>query len=106
MSPDSGAVLAPLPQGGGAEVGRTLGGTLLRSATQAFKNTPFTQAGRALTKHPEVIGLTKETLNQTLRSPAAINAAAEGALGGILRDGTAVVRDLGRYGADARDPSR
>jgi RHS repeat-associated protein len=83
---------------GAAGVGRAFGGTLLGSATQPFKNTPFTQAGRALTKHPEVIGLTKETLNQTLRSPAAINAAAEGALGGIIRSGTAVARDTPRFG--------
>ena len=73
-------------------------GALLRAGTQPFKDTALTQAGRALTKHPELVGLTKESLNQSLRSPAAINAAAEGALGGILQSGTAVSRTAGRFG--------
>jgi len=82
----------------GAVVGREAGGALLRAANQPFKNSPLALAGRALTKHPEVISLTKQTLNQTLRNPAAINAAAEGVIGGILRSGTAVVRDTPRFG--------
>lgn len=73
-------------------------GALLQAGLQPFKNSALTVAGRALTKHPDLVGLTKATLNQRLRSPAAINAAAEGALGGILRTGTATVRELGRFG--------
>lgn len=71
----------------------------MRAATQALKGGSLTNAGRALTKHPEVLGFTKETLRQTLRTDAAINAAAEGAVGGILRSGTAAVRELPRYGS-------
>jgi hypothetical protein len=82
-------------------------GALLQAATQPFKDTALTQAGRALTKHPELVGLTKETLKQTLRSDAALNAAAEGALGGILHSGTAVTRSSARFGTviDVTAPS-
>jgi hypothetical protein len=73
-------------------------GALLQAGLQPFKNSALTVAGRALTKHPELVGLTKATLNQALRSPGAINAAAEGALGGILHSGTTAVRELGRFG--------
>jgi hypothetical protein len=71
---------------------------LIGAATQRFKDTALTQAGRALTKHPEVVGLTKETLRQTLRTPEALNAAAEEALSGMLRSGTAVRSTTGRFG--------
>lgn len=68
------------------------------SATQPFNST-LTQVGRALTKHPEVLGHTKETLRTVLRTDAQINAAAAGALESILQHGTSVVRTLPRYGS-------
>ena len=71
---------------------------MLRAATQPFKGGSLTNAGRALTKHPEVLGFTKDTLRQSLRSDAALNAAAEGAIGGILRSGSSMVKSLPRYG--------
>lgn len=51
-----------------------------------------------MTKHPEVIVETKETLRQTLRTDKAINDAAHGALKDIMRNGIATTPTLGRYG--------
>jgi hypothetical protein len=63
-----------------------------------FKGGTLTKAGRALTKHPEILGLTKDTLRKVLPTDAALNAAGEAALVRILSTGKAVVRDLPRYG--------
>ncbi|WP_437635622.1 RHS repeat domain-containing protein [Sorangium sp. So ce854] len=73
-------------------------GVLLKNATQPFKGGKFTHAGRALTKHPEVLGYTKDTLRTAFRTEAEINAAAHGALGGILHSGTQTAVKLPRYG--------
>jgi hypothetical protein len=73
-------------------------GRLLTNALQPFKGGSLTQAGRALTKHPEVLGYTKETLRTALRTDPEINAAAARALEGIL-GGTRTAATLPRYGA-------
>ncbi len=70
---------------------------LSRLATRSY-NQFLTQAGRALTKHPEVAGLTKETIKQVLKTDAALNATAKQVLDGVLRNGTASIRALSRYG--------
>jgi RHS repeat-associated protein len=71
---------------------------LYKAAVQRFKNTDFSNAGRALTKHPEVIGHTKDTLRQVLRTSREINNAAHSALRGIIRNGLTTAPRLGRYG--------
>lgn len=71
---------------------------LYKAAVQSFKNTDLSNAGRALTKHPEVIGQTKETLKQTLRTDTALNNAAHSALRDIMRNGVTTTPTLGRYG--------
>ncbi|WP_197055185.1 hypothetical protein [Alcanivorax nanhaiticus] len=71
---------------------------LYKAAVQSFKSTDLSNAGRALTKHPEVIGQTKETLRQTLRTDAALNEAAHSALRNIMRNGVTTTPTLGRYG--------
>ncbi|HEY8210635.1 MAG TPA: hypothetical protein VIG99_24295, partial [Myxococcaceae bacterium] len=71
---------------------------LLGNALQPFKGGTLTQAGRALTKHPEVLGYTKETLRAALRTDSEINAAAAHALEDILK-GTQTMVTLPRYGA-------
>lgn len=51
-----------------------------------------------MTKHPELVGETKETLRQALRTDGAINDAAHGALRDIMRNGVTSTPTLGRYG--------
>ncbi|MGG6462615.1 RHS repeat-associated core domain-containing protein [Solilutibacter silvestris] len=91
-------ILPLLTVGGMASKG--LGGQnpLYKSAVDQFKNTKLSNAGRALTKHPEVIGETKETLRQMLRTDSAINDAAHAALRDIMRNGATTTPVLGRYG--------
>ena len=84
--------------GSGVAGARGTTGKLLGNALQPFKGGSLTQAGRALTKHPEVLGHTKETLRTVFRTDAEINAAAADALGDILR-GTQTAVTLPRYGA-------
>ena len=72
--------------------------TLFKNALQQFKNSDLSNAGRALTKHPEVVGATKEALRQGLRTDGAINEAAHEALKNIMRNGVTTTPTLGRYG--------
>ncbi|MCC7538972.1 MAG: RHS repeat-associated core domain-containing protein, partial [Deltaproteobacteria bacterium] len=71
---------------------------LLQAATQPFQGGSLTNAGRALPKHPEVVGQDAQTLRQVLPSDAAVNAAAEGAVAGILSSGSGTLRQIPRYG--------
>lgn len=72
--------------------------SLYKAAVQQFKNTEPSNAGRALTKHPQLIGETKETLRQALRTDGAINDAAHAALKNTMRNGTTTTPSLGQYG--------
>lgn len=71
---------------------------LFRNALVPFKDGSLTHAGRAITKHPEVIGLTKQTLRQAYSTEAAINRAAHNALKNIMRHGVRTILRLPRYG--------
>ena len=71
---------------------------LYKAAAQPFKSGELSNAGRALTKHPELVGATKDTLRQALRTDQAINDAAHGALRDIMRNGVTTTPTLGRYG--------
>jgi hypothetical protein len=70
---------------------------LLGAALTPF-NGELTQVGRALTKHPEVVGLEKSTLRATLRSEAALNRAGANALKDIIRNGVQTTINVPRYG--------
>jgi hypothetical protein len=72
-------------------------GQLFGNALKPYKGGSLTQAGRALTKHPEVLGYTKETLRTVLRTDPEINAAAARVLEDILR-GTQTAVTLPRFG--------
>jgi len=72
--------------------------TLYKAAVDAFKNTSLTNARRALTKHPEIVGESRETLRQVLRTDEQINDAAHSALRDIMRNGETTYPTLGRYG--------
>jgi len=71
---------------------------MFKDAVSQFKNTDLTNAGRALFKHPEVIGETKESLRQVLRTDSALNDAAATSLKDIMRNGTRFESNLPRYG--------
>jgi hypothetical protein len=73
--------------------------TLFRKALTPFRAGSLTQAGRALTKHPEVVGLTKQTLRQVYGTDVAINRAAHDILKQIMRRGVRTTLVLPRYGA-------
>jgi RHS repeat-associated protein len=125
IGPPAALVGAALLMGGGAEIGIATWGYLARTAAgravlhvaawagvggaggrALFRNAlrahsgagPLTAAGRALTKHPGVVGMTKETLRQSLSTSSAINQAAANVLGEILRTGVRQLKYVPRYG--------
>ena len=72
---------------------------LFRRALAPFRVGSLTHAGRALTKHPEVVSLTKQMLRQVYSTDAAINRAAHDALKQMMRRGVRTTLVLPRYGA-------
>jgi hypothetical protein len=70
---------------------------LFRNALQPFRDQALTNVGRALTKHPQVVGLTKATLRQSLRTHPALNKAAAETLKNIMRHGVRTTPILPRY---------
>ena len=71
---------------------------MYRNALQTYKGQALTNAGRALTKHPEVVSLTKNTIRQSLRTDHAINEVAQQALKNIMRSGVRTIENLPRFG--------
>ncbi|HEY0147796.1 MAG TPA: RHS repeat-associated core domain-containing protein [Allosphingosinicella sp.] len=72
--------------------------TLFRAALRPYGNSALTEVGRALTKHPEVVGATKDTLRLSFRTDHAINEAASSVLKSIIRNGNTTTSSLPRYG--------
>ncbi|MGL4462242.1 MAG: Hint domain-containing protein, partial [Planctomycetia bacterium] len=73
--------------------------SMFRDALQIHKGTgQLTNAGRALTKHPEMLGLTKDTLRKVVGSDPAVNKAAHEVLKNIMRNGSATTSSHSRYG--------
>ncbi|MFO6296943.1 hemagglutinin repeat-containing protein [Rahnella selenatireducens] len=72
---------------------------LLNSALQPFKEGQnLTNAGRAVTKHPEYFGFeSTEDLRKSYRSDAQLNKLAEESIQGILKGGTMTSGAGGRY---------
>jgi cytosine/adenosine deaminase-related metal-dependent hydrolase len=73
--------------------------TLFRRALAPFRVGSLTHAGRALTKHPEVVGLKKQTLRPAYSTDAAIQRTAHDALKQMMRHGVRTMPVLPRYGA-------
>lgn len=72
---------------------------LTSAANATYKNTAQTVAGRALTKHPNVAGFNDGvTLSKALRSPQAVNDAANRAVSNILSNGVRTQRTHNRFG--------
>ena len=74
------------------------GGQLFRAATRSYKGTALNLVGRALSKHPEVVGGTKSTIRLMLKSDKAMNQAAQSALKSIMRNGIRTTPYVPRYG--------
>ncbi|HPD46834.1 MAG TPA: RHS repeat-associated core domain-containing protein [Anaerohalosphaeraceae bacterium] len=72
---------------------------MYKDALQPYKNGPLTNAGRALTKHPNIIGADDiKMLNQVAKSAASKNRAAAEALKNIMRNGTKAIKNTNVYG--------
>jgi uncharacterized protein RhaS with RHS repeats len=67
-------------------------------ATQLFRSGPLTNVGRALTKHPNIIGESGSIL-QKLGGAAKVNEAAADALQNIMRNGTMTTKVTRAFGA-------
>ena len=71
---------------------------LYKSALKNYKKSDLTEAGRALTKHPEIIGLSKQNVRSILKTDAALNDAASSIIKNIIRNGEHTTVLLNRYG--------
>lgn len=71
---------------------------LYKSALGKFNDRGLTNAGVGLSKHPRVVGLTKQNFNKTLRTVANQNAAAHSALKNILRNNKGNIIPNRRWG--------
>jgi ABC-type amino acid transport substrate-binding protein len=73
---------------------------LVAAANATYKSTALTVSGRALTKHPNVLGFSSgEQLSAAFRSPQALNDAANKAISDIIASGTRVTRNHDRFGS-------
>jgi hypothetical protein len=70
---------------------------LLENATQIYRKGPLTNVGRALTKHPNIIGESGNIL-QKLGGADNVNAAGARALENIMRAGTLTTKSTAAYG--------
>ncbi|WP_339386238.1 RHS repeat-associated core domain-containing protein [Vibrio caribbeanicus] len=85
-----------LVSGGGAK--GLKGNKDFKAALSQFKNTPFTNAGRAVTKHPEYFGFKNTNeLRKVYNSEAKINELAADTLKDIMRTGKTTTGSGGRY---------
>jgi hypothetical protein len=71
---------------------------LLRDATSAYNASSLSNAGRALTKHPEILDLTKQTLRTEIRTDAELNRVAESVVQNIITEGVKTTPHLSQYG--------
>lgn len=67
-------------------------------AAKPFKNSKFSKSGRTVTKHPGIVGKTKDNLRQTYKTEAEINKAAMDAVTDIMNKPKTVTKDMPRYG--------
>ena len=71
---------------------------MFKAALRPFKNTNFTQAGRAVTKHPEYFGFDDlASLQRVYNTPDKINRLAADSLKDIMRNGKVTTGAGGRY---------
>ena len=71
---------------------------LLRDATSSYNASSLSNAGRALTKHPEILDLTKQTLRTEIRTDVELNRVAESVVQNIIAEGIKTTPHLGQYG--------
>jgi filamentous hemagglutinin len=71
---------------------------MFKAALQPFKNTNLTQAGRAVTKHPEYFGFSDlASLQNVHNTPSKLNALGASKLKDIMRNGEVSSGAGGRY---------
>ena len=71
---------------------------LFKSGISQFKNTGLTNAGRAVTKHPQYFGFkSTEALMKVHNTPAALNKLGTQSLKNILKNGVRTTGAGGRY---------
>ncbi|NIE85795.1 MULTISPECIES: hypothetical protein [unclassified Burkholderia] len=106
VSPGIAAPGTPILSSGGNNSGgdgqpsvRDSAGDLASAANQLFKDgQAITNAGRAVTKHPEYFGFdSTQDLRQVYRSDAQLNELAANAAQDILQNGTKTIGAGGRY---------
>lgn|GEM_PF-1845036 len=91
-----GAILLGTPIKGGAEEFNIIGA--FKNAFSPFKDGNLTNAGRAVTKHPEYFGFgSTEELMKVYRSPSTLNNLGSSTLKDILRNGVRTTGAGGRY---------
>lgn len=83
---------------GASSAKRLIQNPMFKNALQKFVNSDLTKVGRAITKHPEVVGHSKGTLRLAFRSDAEINRAGTAALKNIMRNGDVANFAHPRYG--------
>ncbi|MDX1920441.1 MAG: hemagglutinin repeat-containing protein, partial [Candidatus Caenarcaniphilales bacterium] len=96
------AGLSSLPLPGGKLVGeateKLIQNQFFKSALQSFKGTALTNAGRAVTKHPEYFGFNStESLTKVYRTSEELNKLGADAIKNILRNGTKTTGANGRF---------
>lgn len=74
-------------------------GKLSFAAVELFEGGNLTKAGRALTKHPEILDLTKANIRQTVNTEAELNRISQSIITNVLVEGERTVPILPRYGA-------
>lgn len=72
---------------------REVASTLSQRATTERYNQELTRAGRSISDHPEVLGLTARQFQQQFRNPTLVNEAGSRALNSILYNGSMTVRN-------------
>ncbi len=68
------------------------------AATARYGTSELTNAGRALTKHPEILDFTKQTLRTEIKSDSELNRIAESIVQNIITEGIKTTPVIPRYG--------
>lgn len=84
-----------------AQGGRTLAmqNQMFKGALAPWKNSKYTKVGRALNKHPNIVGAqTAGDLSKMFGNQSGVNAAAAAALKGIMRNAARTTKNTKSYG--------
>jgi hypothetical protein len=85
-------------QGAKGGIGGFKPSQLMDNALLKFNKEGLTNAGRALSKHPAIVGESKQTFNTVYRTVEAQNKAATNFLNNLLKEGNGTIIDNTRWG--------